>query len=119
MAELIVKETGVVYDDIIGDTNISTFLANIDLDSATAALKKGTLLAKTTTGYVAVDTTDNKVAVAVLAKDITLAGAAAVGTAYTKGAFVRERLIVPTGDTVAAHEAELRSVGIYVTAIKD
>lgn len=58
------------------------------------------------------DTADYVVAEAVGAADT-------VATVYASGMFNREKLIVAEGDTVDAHEAQLRDKNIYLTSIKN
>lgn len=112
------------WDNLIGSTGITSFTANVVFAQAAeaAALERGTVLAKTADGkYVPVNPADaaTKAAVAILESPVTLAkDAEVVGTVYTSGMFNRERLIVPEGDTVEAHEDELRQLGIYLTSIK-
>ena len=52
----------------------------------------------------------------VLAADIAVGDT--VATVFTRGQFNREALAVAEGTTVAAHEEELRKVGIYLTSLK-
>ena len=65
-------------------------------------------------------TAAGKVADYVLMRDVdlTAAEADAVGTVYISGRFNREKMILAEGDTVEAHEAELRLRSIYFTTLK-
>ena len=93
MAELVTTSTGVHYDDLIGGTNVSVVAQNVKVTSGTA-MARGTLLT------------------------ITDGTAAATAKAGTANAFNREKITVADTDTIGAHEAELRNVGIYLTSLK-
>ena len=116
---------GVHYDELIGGTAVTPINKNVVLSgvAANTVVEKGTLLALGTDGkyVVAAKAGDSvPVASAVLAHDVTQ-GAEAVDltvTAYVAGMFNRERLIAAEGDTVDAHEEELRDAGIYLTSVK-
>ena len=118
---------GVHYDELIGGTAITPLTQNGSLSGVAAktVVPKGTLLA--------VDSPSGKFVVAAKAgssvpvASAVLAAEVAQGdddtsdisvTAYVRGLFNREKLVAASGDTVDAHEAELRDVGIYLTSIK-
>lgn len=105
------NQNGVSYDELIGGTAVAALNANISITAAAAPVARGTLL--TSAGV--------KVAKAgeasyILAADIKTGDQ--VATVFTRGQFNREALIVAEGDTVEAHEEQLRKVGIYLTSLK-
>ena len=126
MANLVKELQGVHYDELIGGTAITPLTQNGLLSGVAVktVVPKGTLLA--------VDSTSGKfvvaakagssvpVASAVLAAEVTQGDDTSdiSVTAYVRGLFNREKLVAASGDTVDAHEAELRDVGIYLTSIK-
>lgn len=111
------------YDQLIGGTSVTALTANVTIKGTTAELKRGTLLGLVTleNKYAIVDndlSDGSEKASVVLAEDVSLTGSDVVATVYTRGLFNREALIVKqSDDTAAAHEAELRAVGIYLTSI--
>ncbi len=115
---------GVHYDELIGGTAVPVITKNVTLGAASAETeyKRGTLLALNNGKYAPADatseTTELKTASAVLAADTVAGTSDIVATVYTAGMFNREKLIAANGDTVDAHEEELRTVGIYLTSIK-
>lgn len=111
--EFVETATGVAYDDLIGGTNVSVLNANVTVTAGTA-MKRGTLV--TVTDGTAAATAKAGKATAILANDVSATDTSA--TVYVKGQFNREKLIAADGDTVEAHEEELRAVGIYLTSIK-
>ena len=50
--------------------------------------------------------------------DLTEAGEDTAGTVYVSGRFNREKIVLAEGDTVEAHEAELRLRNILFTSLK-
>lgn len=109
--------TGVTYDELFGGPEIPVLTKNVTLAKG-AAHKRGEFLTlDTTTGTYAL-TEKGKVASAVLAYDTDATSADTIATVYTCGRFNREKLIVADGDTVDAHEEELRGVGIYLASLK-
>lgn len=126
MAELVSTMTGVTYDELIGGTAITPMTANVTIAklAAETVLKRGTLLGVLTASgkYAIVDSTvstGEQVASVVLARDVAVGTADdVVATVYTRGLFNRSKLIVKqSADNAAKHEAELRSVGIYLTDV--
>lgn len=109
------KMVGVTYDNLLGGPEIPVLTANVTITGA-KALKRGSLLKNTDGKFSLVATGDD--ATAVLKEDIDVTTADAVGVIYVTGRFNREALIVADGDTVAAHEEQLRRVGILLTSIR-
>ncbi|MGM9529303.1 MAG: head decoration protein [Phascolarctobacterium sp.] len=108
-----------VYDKLIAGVAVPLMTKNVTLKGTTATLKRGTVLALNGGKYEIVDTESEtaaaKVANAVLAEDVELTGSDAVATVYTAGLFNPGAMAVKaSGDTVLAHEEELRDVGIYL-----
>ena len=126
MANLVEELQGVHYDELIGGTAVTPLTKNGTLANvaATTVVPKGTLLA--------IDAASGKFVVAakagtsVPAANAILAQGVTQGddtddiavTVYTRGLFNREKLVAASGDTVDAHEEELRAVGIYLTSVK-
>ncbi len=120
------------FDELIGGTSVTPLLYIAKVTAAGAGtIKKGTLLSEGTNGKFTVtpapvtETVDNEdvttygIAAAILAEDIVAAAAGDInGKIYVRGIFNREKLIAAADDTVAAHESELRKVGIYMTSLK-
>lgn len=126
MAELVSTMTGVTYDELIGGTAITPMTANVTIAklAAETVLKRGALLGVVTTSgkYAIVDSTvstGEQVASVVLARDVVVGTTGdVVATVYTRGLFNRSKLIVKQpADNATKHEAELRSVGIYLTNV--
>lgn len=104
-------ETGVTFDEIIGGHEITALVKNISITAGTA-MARGSLL--TATGSLVAT---GETAAYILAADTTAADT--VASVYTSGIFNREKLAVAAGDTVDAHEAELRDVNISLTSLKN
>ena len=114
-----VENTKSTYDNLIAGVAVPLMTKNVTLKGETTTLKRGTVLALNNGQYEIVDTesetADVKVANAVLAEDVELTGEEVVATIYTAGLFNPEAMAVKaSGDTVLAHEEELRIVGIYL-----
>lgn len=107
--------TGVAYDGLFGGAEVEVLTRNVTVASG-QKVKRGTLLSESSGKYSAV--TAGGKAVAVAAEDIDAGATDTVGTAYITGYFNREKLIAASGDTVGAHEEELRGVGIFLTSMK-
>lgn len=116
MAVLNETLTGVTYDNLMGGPEVTALTKNI---SIAAAVKRGQLLSKSDSGNDYIATATGKTAAFVAAEDVDYTDTAIVATVYARGLFNREAIFVTDGDTVAAHEEELRDVGIYLTSIKD
>ncbi|WP_276789928.1 head decoration protein [Veillonella magna] len=106
---------GVQYDILLGGPETPVLTQNVMIASG-ENLKRGALMKKDTDKYSQVGTGDE--AVAVLADDVDATSKDTMATVYIQGRFHREGLSVKSGDTVAAHEDELRKLGMYVTSIK-
>lgn len=114
-----IKETatGVAYDNLFGGPEVTALTANVKVASSTA-LKRGALLTLDSTSGNYGLAAKGKAATAVLADDTAAAADGTIATVYTRGYFNREALTVADGDTVDAHEEELRGVGIFLTSVK-
>lgn len=127
-----IETNTMTFDELIGGTSITPLLFIRKVTAAGAGtIKKGTLLsegsngkftvtpAPTTTTVDEQEVTTYGIAAAILAEDIVATAAGDInGKIYVRGIFNKEKLIAATNDTVAAHEAELRKVGIYMTSLK-
>ena len=103
------------FDELIGGPEIGIRTANVTLTAGTA-LQRGTLMAVTDAGAAAA-VAKGGTANAILAEDVSTTATGAV--VYTRGLFNREKCIVTgSGDTVAAHETELRPLDILFTSLK-
>lgn len=100
-------------DHLLAGPEVTNLLKNVEITAGTA-MKRGTLLSFADGKAAACD--KGGVAAYVLAEDVD--EAATVATAYSQGYFHREALIVAEGDTVDAHEEELRGVNIILTSVK-
>lgn len=117
-----VSGTGVDFDELVGSTQLPLLTKNVTVAKSTV-LKRGAVLGKITASgsYQLVDASKSdgsQMATVILAEDVDATEADAVATVYTTGEFNREKLIVADGDTVDAHEDELRAAGIHLTSIK-
>ena len=111
------------FDELLAGPEIATLTKNIKLQSGTA-YKRGMLISlvklegeTTATAELGKKTAAGEVAEYVLMRDVDATEADAVGTVYVKGRFNREKIILSEGDTVDAHEAELRLRDIHFTAL--
>ena len=109
------------YDELLAGPEVRTLTKNIKLKSG-AIYKRGMLISTsigedgiTETGE---QTTSGKTAEYVLMRDVDATEADIVGTVYVKGRFNREKIVLANGDTVEAHEAELRLRDIHFTTLK-
>ncbi|WP_270441212.1 hypothetical protein [Acidaminococcus provencensis] len=108
----IVEKNTINPDNLFAGPEIPVLTKNYTLTPGTA-LKRGTLLTVTPEGAASA-TAIAGVASAVLACDVD--EKATVCTAYVTGRFNRSALIAASGDTVDAHEEELRKVGIHLAS---
>lgn len=108
----IVEKNTINPDNLFAGPEIPVLTKNYTLTPGTA-LKRGTLLTVTPEGAASA-TAIAGVASAVLACDVD--EKATVCTAYVSGRFNRAALIAASGDTVDAHEEELRKIGIHLAA---
>ena len=113
-----IDENTMEFDELIGGTSVTPLLFNVTVTAAGAGtIEKGRLLSES--GGKFTETPTAGVAAAILAEDIVATAAGDVtGTVYVRGIFNREKLVAASGDTVAAHEPELRKIGIYMTSVK-
>ena len=109
------SEKGTSYKHLLGGPEIETLTQNVTLAGG-QNVKKGTLLSVASGKYSA--TAKAGEAVAIAAEDYN-ASEDMVVTVYIRGRFNRNALIAADGDTVEAHEAELRKNGIYLTTEKE
>ena len=115
------------FDELLAGPEVGILTKNVLLKKGTA-YKRGMLItdaANVQTGVgegaatAAIQTGTGDVADYVMMRDLDIseADADAVGTVYVKGRFNREKIILSEGDTVDAHEAELRLRDIHFTAL--
>lgn len=100
-------------DHLLAGPEVTSLLKNVEITAGTA-MKRGTLLSFTDGKAAAC--AKGGVASYVLAADVD--AEATVATAYSQGYFNREALIAADGDTVGAHEEELRKVNIILASVK-
>jgi hypothetical protein len=100
-------------DLLLAGPEVTSLLKNVEITAGTV-MKRGTLLSFTD-GKAAACAKGGEAAY-VLARDVD--ETATVATAYSQGYFNREALIAADGDTVGAHEEELRKVNIILTSVK-
>lgn len=111
------------FDELLAGPEIATLTKNIKLQSG-KAYRRGMLISlvklegeTAATAELGKQTAAGDVAEYVLVQDVDATEADAVGTVYVKGRFNREKIILSEGDTVDAHEAELRLRDIHFTAL--
>ena len=111
------------FDELLAGPEIATLTKNIKLQSGTA-YRRGMLISlvklegeTAATAELGKQTAAGDVAEYVLMRDVDATEADAVGTVYVKGRFNRAKIILSEGDTVDAHEAELRLRDIHFTAL--
>ena len=111
------------FDELLAGPEIATLTKNIKLQSG-KAYRRGMLISlvklegeTAATAELGKQTAAGDVAEYVLVRDVDATEADAVGTVYVKGRFNREKIILSEGDTVDAHEAELRLRDIHFTAL--
>jgi uncharacterized protein involved in copper resistance len=107
------EEVDMEMNGLLAGPEVVHLTKNVKITAGTA-MKKGTLL--TTTDGTAAATIKAEVADCILAQDVDAKATEAI--VYISGRFNREMLIVASGDTVEAHEEELRGKNIYMTALK-
>ena len=103
-------ETGATFEELIGGHEVTAILHNITITAGTA-LKRGSVVTAAGKLVADGDTADYVVAADASTTDTVL-------SVYVSGVFNREKLIVDSGTTVDAHEAELRDKNIYLTSIR-
>lgn len=111
------------FDELLAGPEIATLTKNIKLQSG-KAYRRGMLISlvklegeTAATAELGKQTAAGDVAEYVLMRDVDATEADAVGTVYVKGRFNRAKIILSEGDTVDAHEAELRLRDIHFTAL--
>ncbi len=100
-------------DHLLAGPEVTSLLKNVEITAGTA-MKRGTLLSFADGKAAAC--AKGGVASYVLAADVD--AEVTVATAYSQGYFNREALIAAEGDTVDAHEEELRKVNIILASVK-
>lgn len=100
-------------DHLLAGPEVTSLLKNVEITAGTA-MKRGALLSFADGKAAAC--AKGGVAAYILAEDVD--EAATVATVYSQGYFHREALIAADGDTVDAHEEELRGVNIVLTSVK-
>lgn len=100
-------------DHLLAGPEVTSLLKNVEITTGTA-MKRGALLSFADGKAAAC--AKGGVAAYILAEDVD--EAATVATVYSQGYFHREALIAADGDTVDAHEEELRGVNIILTSVK-
>ncbi len=105
--------TGLAPQVIVGGGTLAA------LDSGTAELKRGTILAKDANGKLAIMNTGLN-ANCVLCDDVTLGTSDLAVTVYTAGCFDPDKTIVATGYTLTESDRDtLRTNNIYFKAAAD
>lgn len=107
----IVEKFNVTADNLLAGPEIPVLTKNFKVTAGTA-MKRGTLLTVNAEGMASA-TKNAEEASAILTNDID--EKAAMVTAYVAGRFNRAALICAEGDSVEAHEEELRKTGIHLT----
>lgn len=112
----VTSETGTSYKHLLGGPEVETLTKNVTLASG-QVVKAGALLSVADGKYSA--TVKAGEAVAIASEDYDASKADLAVTVYIRGRFNRNAIIVADGDTVEAHEEELRKGGIYLTMEKE
>ena len=115
-------ENATAFDELLAGPEIPVLTKNLKLKSG-KAYKRGMLISYAALGEGETEkkgeqTAAGKTAEFVLMWDVDATEADAVGTVYVSGRFNREKIILAEGDTVEAHEDELRLRNIYFTTLK-
>jgi hypothetical protein len=103
---------------LFAGTEIPAMTSSVTLAAGQGVLKVGAVLGKVTADskYKLVNATatdGSEVASVVLAEEVDTTGGDQKAVVYTSGLFDYEALYVADGDTVEAHQDELRSGNIY------
>ena len=109
------------YDELLAGHEIPILTKNVTLQQGKVYRRGMLLTAKKDGGTDAIkaeQTVKDGAADYILRTDVDATNADAVGTVYLSGRFHREKLIAADGDTVNAHEEELRTKGIFLTSLK-
>ena len=116
MTDFVTTFSGIDFDDLIGGTAVKAMTANGTLTVEARETPRGTLLSGTDNAYSICAA--GETATAILAHYVLSdEGGEETVTVYTRGLFNRDGITVADGDTIEAHEEELRSVGIYLTHV--
>ena len=117
--ETIKDATG--YDELLAGSEVAILTKNVTLKQGKSYRRGMLLTAKKDGGTGAIkaeQTVKDGAADYVLQSDVDATKADTVGTVYVSGRFNREKLIAAAGDTVNAHEEELRTKGIFLSSLK-
>ena len=117
--ETIKDATG--YDELLAGSEIAILTKNVTLKQGKVYQRGMLLTAKKDGGTDAIkaeQTIKGAAADYILRTDVDATKADTVGTVYVSGRFNREKLIAAAGDTVNAHEEELRTKGIFLSSLK-
>ena len=107
--------SGVKYDELFAGPEVEVLTKNVTFASGNTIVR-GQLIS--VANGKAAPTAEGGTALYVAAEDVDASKADTIGTVYTSGYFNREKLIAAEGDTVDAHEEELRSVDIKLSSLK-
>lgn len=114
-------ENATGYDELLAGPEISVLTKNIKLKSGTS-YKRGMLISSEVGGdgteETGSQTTKGGTAEYVLMRDVDATESDTVGTVYIRGRFNREKIVLAEGDTIEAHETELRLRDICFTTLK-
>lgn len=136
MSENLYKTTGTfVPDKLIADNAIPTIAKGIKVAKGEGVLKRGTLMGIANDGtYKRTDTEESIKkgegesatieaasvgADCILTDDVDATSSEVVTTAYISGTFNRAAVILPEGKSIAAHETELRKLGIFLKTVQE
>lgn len=111
----VTSEKGTSYKHLLGGPEVETLTQNVTLAGG-QNVKEGTLLSVASGKYSATDKAGEAVAIA--AENYNASDDMVI-TVYVRGRFNRNALIVADGDTIEAHEDQLRKNGIYLTTEKE
>lgn len=109
------SEKGTNYKHLLAGPEIEPLTQNVTLAGG-QNVKEGALLSVASGKYSATEKTGEAVAIA--AEDYNASGDMVI-TVYVRGRFNRNAIVVAEGDTVEAHEDQLRKNGIYLTTEKE
>ncbi len=115
MANVEINVAGVVYDELFAGSEVEVLTKNVTFASGNTIVR-GQLISED--DGVAAPTAKGGTALYVAAEAVDASEADTIGTVYTAGYFNREKLVAADGDTVTAHEEELRGVGIKLSSLK-
>ncbi len=136
MSENLYKTTGTfVPDKLIADNGFPLTTKGITVAGGAGVLKRGTLLGagddgkyRPTDTEVSVEKGEGESVVTeaavigadcILTDDVDATVSDVVTAAYVTGTFNLAAVILPEGKEIAAHETELRKLGIFLRAVQD